>query len=150
MESCHRCGVGWAAEHRSAEEGSRAQKLTQGWWALASVGRRMCGWGRSDRRSAGRPGGEAVRCSTAELREGQSSRVPKEWLFGALGLETVALDTHSPHQMPDESLATLSQELAVAGWECEAPGGASSCQSGRHGCPHLNEHWADHRNTDLR
>ena len=56
-----------------------------------------------------------MRCSTAASREGQSSRVPKEWLFAALGLETVALGTHSPHQMLDESLVTLSQELAVAG-----------------------------------
>ena len=46
-----------------------------------------------------------MRYSTAELREGQSNRVPKEWLFAALGLETVALGS---------------------------------------------EHWADHRNTDLR
>jgi hypothetical protein len=150
VESCHRCGVGWAAERRSAEEGSRAQRRTRGWWALASVERRMCGWGRSGRRSVERPGEEAVRCSTAEMREGQSSRVPRGWLFAALGLETVALDTHSLDQMLDESPVTLSQELAVAGWECEAPGGASSCQSGRHGCPHLSEHWADHRNTDLR
>ena len=89
--------------------------LTQVWWALASAERRRYGQDRSGRRSEARPGGAAVRCSMAELREGQSSRVPKEWLCAALGLETVALGTHSPHQMLDESLVTLSQELAVAG-----------------------------------
>ena len=82
--------------------------------------------------------------------EGQTNMAPKGWLCAAVGLETVALDTHSLDQRLDESFVTLSQELAVAGWECEAPDGASSCQSGRHDCSHLSEHWADHRNTDLR
>lgn len=137
-----------AAAHRSAAEGSRAQRRTPASWGPASVGRRMCGWGRSGKRSAERTGAGAVRRSMAARPEGPSSRVPKGWLCAAVGLETGALDTHSLGQMRDESHVTLSQELAEAGWECEAPDGASSCQSGRHGCPHL--HRADHRNTDLR
>ena len=115
MESCHRCGVGLAAEHRSAGEGSRAQMLTQVWWALASAERRRYGQDRSGRRSEARPGGAAVRCSMAGLLEEQTSRVPKGWLYAAVGLETVALDTHSLDQTLDESLVTPSQELAVAG-----------------------------------
>jgi hypothetical protein len=134
---------------RSAGAGSREQRRSRGWWALASVERTRCGWGRSGRRSGARPGAAAVRCSRAGLEEGQTSRARKGSLCEALGLETVALDRHSLQRLDGEPV-TLSQELAEAGWECEAPDGASSCQSGRHGCPHLSEHWADHRNTDLQ
>lgn len=148
--SCRRCAAGLAAVCRSAGMGSRELLRTQGWWALASVGRTRCGSGRSGRCSVARPGEAAVRCSRVGWREEQTSKVPKGWLCEALGLETVALGTHSLAQMPDERSVTLSQELAVAGWGYEAPDGASSCQSGRHGRLHLSEHWADHRDTDLR
>ena len=65
MESCRRCGVGLAAESRSVGEGSRAQRLTQAWWALASVEKRRYGLGRSGRRSGGRSGAAVVRRSMA-------------------------------------------------------------------------------------
>lgn len=138
-----------AAGRRSAGEGSRGPRRSQGWWAPASAARTRCGWARSGRRSGASPGAGAVRRSRAVRAEGPSSRVPPTgWLYAAVGLETGALDRHNLGLMRDERAVTLSQELAEAGWECEAPGGASSCQSGRHGCPHL--HRADHRDTDLR
>ena len=114
MESCHRCGVGSAAERRSVRAGSTAQIPTQAWWAPASVGRRRCGWGHSGRRSAARPGAAAARRSMAGWLE-ERSRVPKGWLCAAVGLETVALGKHSLSQMLDESPVTLSQDLAEAG-----------------------------------
>ena len=123
---------------------------TQAWWALVSVGRTRYGSGRNGRRSVEKPGEAAVRCSRVGWLAGQTSKVPKGSLCEALGLETVALGTHSLAQMLDGRPVTLSQELAVAGWGYEAPDGASSCQSGRHGYLHLSEHWADHRDTDLR
>lgn len=114
------------------------------------MARTRCGSGRSGRRSAARPGAGAVRCSRAVWRGAQTSRGPRGSLCGALGLERVARGRRSLDPRLDEGPVRLSQELAAAGWACEAPDGASSCQSGRHGCPHLSEHWADHRNTDLR
>lgn len=118
MESCHRCGVGSAAERRSVRADSTAQMPTQAWWAPASVERRRCGWGHSGRRSAARPGAAAARRSMAGWLE-ERSRVLKGWLCAAVGLELVALDKHSLSQMLDERPVTLtlapSQGLAEAG-----------------------------------
>lgn len=83
------------------------------------------------------------------MEEGRLCKGQRSLLLKHLVLERVALDTHSLVQCFDEERVELRQELAVAEWEYEALGEASSCHSAVHGLPHRGEHWENHVQNKL-
>jgi hypothetical protein len=140
--SCHR-GVQVVAAGRrwsAVELRSRVWEGHRGSLALENVARTRCDSARSGKRSVESLDAEAERHSTVGRGEAQMSRARACLLLKQPMLETVALDSYSLVQCLDEGLVTLSQDVAEAGWECEARDAASSCLPAHHGSPHLEKH----------
>jgi hypothetical protein len=136
------CAVGEAAEARSRTE-------HRVWWVLASVEKRRRGSAHNDMRPGETTGAAALQCSRAGTRvEERSSMEEWEWLLKHLVLEREALDRHSQAHRDEAHAKQLRLELAVAEWECEALGEASSCRSA-HGLLHHEEHRVDHIQNEL-
>lgn len=147
----HRCGVVEAVEHRLFEEERRSRVWAEhrASWALVNVAKTNCDLARSDKRSVGSPGAAVVRHSRVGRVEDQTNMRLVGLLLEQPMLEMVALGRHTLVLCLDEEPVTLSQDVAEARLECEALGGASSCQPWRHGLPHLVKHLVDHIQNEL-
>ena len=153
-ECCRRCGAAAAATRHSVveeEEGSTAWH--RAWVELEYGAKRRHGSRHRNRRFEGKLVAEAEEHSMVERRVGAEaarwSTRRQKWLERQRWSEKSAQDkdTHGPSS--DGLAVTLSQGLAEATWECEAPERLSSCHSAVHGFPHRAGSQTNHEQNEL-